>query len=749
MEKARILIVEDESIIAIATQDILQRHGYQVIQIVDTGDKALEVTKNEKPDIILMDIHIRGEMDGIATAERIRKQFEIPIIFLTAYLDEKRLEKVKLTMPFGYLLKPIQERDLHVTIEMALHVSKVDAERKKVETSLRNIVEHSTNLFYTHTTDHLLTYVSPQCQDMLGYDPEEIKVKWVELASDHPINKIGLVITQKAIETGVRQPAYELELIHKNGNKVWLEIRESPIVVDGKTVSIVGSATDITGQKKVVQSLKEAESNYRSFIDTSPVAIVVVRDMKVIYANQMAVQKSEYRKDEIINLTFVDLIAPFDLNEAISKWSRREENTNPERSFEISIVSKSQKIILVKLFYVEVIWEGEPAYLYFLNDITESKHAEKALKESEEKFRTVVEHMNEGLTINDAHFELIYVNRMICETLGYSEKELIGHPVTSLFTEESLGLLYMHHEKVKKGEVSSCEVEVIKKDGGQLSVLLSSTPILENGIFSKSVAIFTDISHLKQYERLLEQEVRERTKELTIAKDKAEQANRLKSEFLANISHELRTPMHSILSYSDFGYKNFDRKDSEKLIGFFKNIYISGSRLLTLLNDLLDLSKLQANKMEYNKNIWNMNSVFEEIKTEFSIWANEKNLSWQIGEIEKANILFDLDKIKQVVSNLFSNAIRYSDKNSVIKVSFEDTEDKFIVTVKNRGILIPTDELESIFDPFVQSSTTKTGAGGTGLGLPICRKIIEDHGGKIWAEEDPNGATIKFFLPKE
>ena len=117
--------------------------------------------------------------------------------------------------------------------------------------------------------------------------------------------------------------------------------------------------------------------------------------------------------------------------------------------------------------------------------------------------------------------------------------------------------------------------------------------------------------------------------------------------------------------------------------------------------------------------------------------------------IEKVNLLFDIDRFKQVVSNLFSNAIRYSDPNSVIKVFFEETSDKFFVTVQDEGVFIPTDELESIFDPFIQSSTTKTGAGGTGLGLPISKKIIEDHGGKIWAEDNPEGATIKFFLPKQ
>ncbi|MCP4751593.1 MAG: response regulator [Proteobacteria bacterium] len=137
MEKARVLIVEDESIIAMETEIALKGLGYQVVSIVDSGAKAIEATKKEKPDIVLMDIRIKGEMDGIATAEIIWTRFEIPIVFTTAYLDEKRIEKIKQMMSFGSILKPLKERDLKVTIEMALHVSKNEAERGRAEQALK------------------------------------------------------------------------------------------------------------------------------------------------------------------------------------------------------------------------------------------------------------------------------------------------------------------------------------------------------------------------------------------------------------------------------------------------------------------------------------------------------------------------------------------------------------------------------------------------------------------------------------
>jgi PAS domain S-box-containing protein len=133
MNNAKILIVEDEAIIAMELESQLQSLGYEVTSIVDTGEKAIQKAEEDKPDLILMDIRIKGEMDGIDTAEVIRNRFRIPVVFSTAYLDEERIDRAKITMPFGYVLKPIQERDLKVTLEMALYVAQNDIQRKRME----------------------------------------------------------------------------------------------------------------------------------------------------------------------------------------------------------------------------------------------------------------------------------------------------------------------------------------------------------------------------------------------------------------------------------------------------------------------------------------------------------------------------------------------------------------------------------------------------------------------------------------
>ena len=157
---------------------------------------------------------------------------------------------------------------------------------RESEEKLRGIVENSTNLFYSHTTDHILTYMSPQVKEILGYTVKEALVKWTELTSDDSLNEIGFQITEKAIQTGIAQPPYELELVHKSGKKVMVEVREAPIVKDGQAVAMVGALTDITDRKQAEEALKASEEFNRELVDSSPIGIMYLdNDGTIVYEN--------------------------------------------------------------------------------------------------------------------------------------------------------------------------------------------------------------------------------------------------------------------------------------------------------------------------------------------------------------------------------------------------------------------------------------------------------------------------------
>ena len=218
------------------------------------------------------------------------------------------------------------------------------------------------------------------------------------------------------------------------------------------------------------------------------------------------------------------------------------------------------------------------------------------------------------------------------------------------------------------------------------------------------------------------------------------------------MSHELRTPMHGILSFAKFGVNKADIASKEKLGKYFSNILISGERLLHLLDDLLDLSKIEVGKMVFNKVESNLIEVVERccVEQEQQLKDMKIIVKVDVATNDVNTGIFDEAGIGQVVTNLLSNAIKFSPENSVITIVIAKDDGELKFSIQDQGVGIPSDELEDIFDVFIQSSKTDTGAGGTGLGLAICKKIIEGHAGKIWAENgNEGGALFTFIIPSE
>jgi len=247
-------------------------------------------------------------------------------------------------------------------------------------------------------------------------------------------------------------------------------------------------------------------------------------------------------------------------------------------------------------------------------------------------------------------------------------------------------------------------------------------------------------ANLEKVNEQLRKEIDDRKQveqKLLIAKGEAEAANQAKSEFLANMSHELRTPLHSILSFASFGIKKYTKAKPEKLLDYFDIIKRSGKMLQELLDDLLNLAKLESGKTTFVFKPTDLVMLVKSVMNELEPLLSERNLSIR-HEVHKfdGEVTLDADKIKQVLRNLLDNAIKFSPKGRIR------------VSVRDQGPGIPQDELEVVFDKFVQSSKTKTGAGGTGLGLAICHEIIDAHRGRIWAENRPEGgAVFSFEIP--
>jgi signal transduction histidine kinase len=311
------------------------------------------------------------------------------------------------------------------------------------------------------------------------------------------------------------------------------------------------------------------------------------------------------------------------------------------------------------------------------------------------------------------------------------------------------------------------EFRVVIPDGSIRNIrAISITKFDDSGKPVRMIGTNWDVTDIRQAERELleyrdhlEDIVETRTKEAITAKLEAEESSRAKSTFLSNMSHELRTPMHAILSYGNLGQESVDLVKHKK---YFDRIVESGNRLMLLINDLLDLSKLEAGKIELSLATHDPRSILIEAVQELDILAKGRAICIDLSN-STPHVLIECDafRIGQVIRNLLSNAIKFSPEHGRIYIKSKfltATNNELVdsysnaaaiaISVIDEGPGIPESELQSIFDKFVQSSKTSSKAGGTGLGLSICKEIIQYHSGTISAaNSETTGAIFTFTLP--
>jgi PAS domain S-box-containing protein len=366
----------------------------------------------------------------------------------------------------------------------------------------------------------------------------------------------------------------------------------------------------------------------------------------------------------------------------------------------------------------------------------------------------IIEISPEGIAVFDIHGVFMRVNPALCSILSYSASELVGTNIRELTPPEWAKQLKEDIDKVNKGASVVLETEMVRKDGTHIDIRLSSARIADTAL----VAVITDISERKiaeykaeQYRAELEKQVRERTNDYKKAKEKAETADQLKTAFLANMSHEIRTPLNAILGFAQL--LNDEDISKKQIANYTDLIQRGGNSLLHLINDIIDLAKIESNQLPIEKEDFSVNELTDEA---FQMFLNAKE-SLQDGEVDlrlhipahDVILYSDRNRIKQVLINLLNNAHKFTEAG-YIEVGYEQTiiNGKVFLKfyVEDTGSGIPQDKLEKIFSRFTKFDKKSTRVlKGAGLGLAISKRIVELLGGHISVESEPEKGSVFYF----
>lgn len=493
-------------------------------------------------------------------------------------------------------------------------------------------------------------------------------------------------------------------------------------------------------RKHAEEALKESEKKFRTVVEEA-VEIVFTVDARgyFTYVNPSGLRSSGYSLDEIKQMKYIDLIEPEYKQRVKTGYFKQYLERGSTTTTEYPFRAKSGEIKWFNQNARLIIENDEITGFYVIaRDVTERRKAENALKESEAKFRVLTETAPSAIFIFRGN-NMIYANPATEILSGYSYEEILEMRFWDIVHPDFKELAKNRGLERQRGETipDSYEVKILRKDGQEKWVQYAAESIIYEGEPAILGTAF-DITEKKQM-----------VKDLIAAKEKSQESDRLKSAFLANMSHEIRTPMNGILGFSEL-LKEPDLTDTEK-VKYIQIISRNAQKLLTIINDIVDISKIEAGLEALHPEEFDLNNLLEELIAFFQPQVEQKQIALSRTSCEHlANqwIIGDKTKLWQVLVNLIGNAIKFTSAGCV-EVACSLNNQHLVLKVRDTGIGIDPQLHEVIFDRFRQAETSTTrNFGGTGLGLSITKSYVDMMGGAISVESTPGrGSTFTVHIP--
>jgi protein-histidine pros-kinase len=605
---------------------------------------------------------------------------------------------------------------------------------------LPNILATMMDVFYRTDVDGRIIMATPSCEDLFGYAPEELLGTKVAELYENPEQREGLL--QRLNSEGGRVKGMTARLRHKDGSTVWVSSNVQYYYdADGQVAGVEGMVRDITQQVETERSLRKSEQKFRAIIDHMlDIYYRTDAEGKLIMASPSCHELLGYAPGELLGTRLSDLYVDPSTRDTFmqklieqgGKYYGFENSLRRKDGSEIWAVASSQ-------FYYDD--AGNIAGVEgIVRDITQRKQMEDALRESEHKLRTIFENMMDTYVRTDREGVVVMVSPSVEKLLGYRSDEVIGRPLREFYAIPESRDTFLRMLEENDGHFYGYEVLMTHKDGQPIWVMINAQFYYdEDGEIAGVEALGRNISELKEAEVQLLQ-----------AKENAEAANRAKTEFLSNMSHELRTPLNAILGFSSLLINYKQEPLPDKVNEFLDNIHDAGLHLSSLIDQILDLAKIEAGRANLDLQSIALGKLLEDSVKLIRPLAAQHRIRLHL-DIEACHddgrgvyVSADILRLRQVMINLISNAIKYNTENGWISVRCRDNGQRLRVEVEDSGIGIAKEQQEEIFMPFTRAHLGHN-AEGSGIGLAVTQKNLELMGSQIHLDSEPGRGSRFWF----
>ena len=675
--------------------------------------------------------------------------------------------------------------------------------QQAIEANYRLINENMKDVVWQTTPDLVITYVTSSVKKLLGYEPQELIGQPLTYLLTPAAKKLVLDLYPDIMRRLAEHEELDceipiVELIRKDGTTVWTEVDTHPTFNSaGQFTGFKGVAWDISKRKKAEDALLESERFLRQFEKISRTGGWMANPhtnslhwTQGVYDIVGAPKDYQPGLDEGLEF-YTPPYRPI-LKDAVAKTIEQGEPF----TIEAEVMTFGGKHLWTEVRGLVLVEKGEaPQVIGSFQDITERKLAEELLQQSEEKFSKVFQYGPALITLSNLDDgTYVDVNDKFCEVSGFSRADCIGKTAIDFgwISQEERKRLF--DELHAHGSARGIDLEVRTKDKRKLHLIYNGEMIQ-----TKNRPLLLSIAHNITDRKIVEEELREardelearveeRTNnlvkanqnlELEIAERKraekelqgslqrleltlaeasrfrvqAEVASAAKSEFLTNMSHELRTPLTAVIGFSDLLGDQIFGKLNDKQLGYVKEISGAGRHLLILINDILDLAKVESGKMDIRMSPVDLTELLEHCLRMIRETAIKRglNVSLKVSEeFYEGQIQADNVRLKQIVMNLLSNAVKFTPSGGTIRLEAERRGKEILLSVSDTGLGLKPDDQKRIFQAFEQlDGSFSRQEQGTGLGLALVSKLVELHGGRFLVESDGEGlgSTFSFFIP--